>query len=61
LALICDIDGTCPDGFKIYGENGHQWKRFSLKDIQALKIWNESGNLSFFITGESSSINIKLA
>ncbi|MDR1303468.1 MAG: HAD hydrolase family protein [Puniceicoccales bacterium] len=55
-ALISDIDGTCTDGFKIYGEDGSEWKRFSLADIRALKNWNESGRLSFLITGESGLI-----
>ncbi|MDR1435440.1 MAG: hypothetical protein LBI77_03490 [Puniceicoccales bacterium] len=60
-ALVCDIDGTCTDGFKIYGEDGSLWKRFSPLDMQALKTWNGSGNLSFFITGESGSISQKFA
>ncbi|MDR1591200.1 MAG: HAD hydrolase family protein [Puniceicoccales bacterium] len=60
-ALICDIDGTCTDGFKIYGEDGSEWKRFSLADIQALKNWNASGRLSFLITGELGLIPKKFA
>jgi YrbI family 3-deoxy-D-manno-octulosonate 8-phosphate phosphatase len=60
-ALICDIDGTCTDGFKIYGEDNSEWKRFSLVDIQALKNWNNRGHLSFLITGESGSILQKFA
>jgi YrbI family 3-deoxy-D-manno-octulosonate 8-phosphate phosphatase len=60
-ALICDIDGTCTDGFKIYGEDGSEWKRFSLADMRALKNWNDSGRLSFLITGESGSIPQKFA
>ncbi|MDR1907216.1 MAG: HAD hydrolase family protein [Puniceicoccales bacterium] len=60
-ALICDIDGTCTDGFKIYGEDDSEWKRFSFADIQALKNWNNSGHLSFLITGESGPIPQKFA
>jgi YrbI family 3-deoxy-D-manno-octulosonate 8-phosphate phosphatase len=60
-ALVCDIDGTCTDGFKFYGEDGSLWKRFSSLDIQALKTWNRAGNLSFFITGESGPIAKKFA
>jgi YrbI family 3-deoxy-D-manno-octulosonate 8-phosphate phosphatase len=59
--LICDIDGTCTDGFKIYGEDGSEWKRFSLTDIQALRKWNNCGYLSFLITGELGPIPQKFA
>ncbi|MDR1366787.1 MAG: hypothetical protein LBJ13_02675 [Puniceicoccales bacterium] len=59
--LICDIDGTCTDGFKIYGEDNSEWKRFSPTDIQSLKNWNSSGRLSFLITGESGPIPQKFA
>jgi YrbI family 3-deoxy-D-manno-octulosonate 8-phosphate phosphatase len=60
-ALICDIDGTCTDGFKIYAEDGSEWKCFSTIDILAIKNWNADGNLSFLITGESGSIPQKFA
>jgi 3-deoxy-D-manno-octulosonate 8-phosphate phosphatase (KDO 8-P phosphatase) len=60
-ALICDIDGTCTDGFKIYGEDGSEWKRFSFADMQALRKWNNCGHLSFLVTGESGPIPQKFA
>jgi YrbI family 3-deoxy-D-manno-octulosonate 8-phosphate phosphatase len=59
--LICDIDGTCTDGFKIYGEDGSEWKRFSLTDMRVLGKWNNRGHLSFLITGESGPIPQKFA
>jgi YrbI family 3-deoxy-D-manno-octulosonate 8-phosphate phosphatase len=59
--LICDIDGTCTDGFKVYGEDCSEWKRFSLTDIQALRKWSNHGYLSFLITGESGPIPQKFA
>jgi YrbI family 3-deoxy-D-manno-octulosonate 8-phosphate phosphatase len=59
--LICDIDGTCTDGFKFYGEDGSEWKRFSHTDIQSLRNWNNNGRLSFLITGEPGSISQKFA
>jgi YrbI family 3-deoxy-D-manno-octulosonate 8-phosphate phosphatase len=60
-ALICDIDGTCTDGFKIYGKGDSEWKRFSNADIRAISDWNASGNLGFLITGESGAIPQKFA
>ncbi|MDR2200563.1 MAG: hypothetical protein LBN94_00395 [Puniceicoccales bacterium] len=59
-AIICDIDGTCTDGFKIYGEDGSNWKRFSATDVDALRRWNEEGKYIFFITGEPDIIPKKL-
>jgi YrbI family 3-deoxy-D-manno-octulosonate 8-phosphate phosphatase len=60
-ALICDIDGTGTDGFRIYGEDDSEWKLFSNADIRSIRSWNASGNLSFLITGESGSIPQKFA
>ncbi|MDR2807176.1 MAG: hypothetical protein LBB11_03405 [Puniceicoccales bacterium] len=59
--LICDIDGTCTDGFKIYAEDGSQWKRFSMVDVQALKNWRNSGRNVFVISGENNLIPQKFA
>ena len=60
-ALFLDIDGTCTDGSMIFADDGVLWKRFSKRDIQAIKQWNELENLVFFVTGAKDSIPLKFA
>ncbi|UPA28593.1 MAG: hypothetical protein LW808_000795 [Verrucomicrobiota bacterium] len=59
--LILDIDGTCTDAAMIFATDGSRWKRFSKRDIAAIKHWNQAGNHVFFVTGENGLIPYRLA
>jgi YrbI family 3-deoxy-D-manno-octulosonate 8-phosphate phosphatase len=60
-ALALDVDGTCTDCMRILSTNGIEYKRFNIKDIEALMNWISSGNLVFFITGDPGFIAKKFA
>ncbi|MDR0351448.1 MAG: hypothetical protein LBH49_02260 [Puniceicoccales bacterium] len=54
--LALDVDGTCTDAMRILSVNGVEYKRFNIKDIEALMQWISMGNLVFFITGDPGCI-----
>ncbi|MDR1457995.1 MAG: hypothetical protein LBI37_00490 [Puniceicoccales bacterium] len=59
--LALDVDGTCTDAMRILSVNGVEYKRFNIKDIEALMRWVAGGNLVFFITGDPGRIAMNFA
>jgi YrbI family 3-deoxy-D-manno-octulosonate 8-phosphate phosphatase len=55
-ALLSDIDGTLTNGWKWLGDDGSEWKCFSKADVETLKKWNDTGNLSFLITNDPGTV-----
>ena len=59
--LVLDIDGTITDPRMIVSEDGVSWKRMSNTDIKAIYNWNQMGNITYFMTGDQSSIPFIIA
>src|SRR5437899_4473857 len=52
--LVLDVDGVLTDGGIIYGNDGHEWKVFHVRDGSGLKLWHRAGKRSAVISGRSS-------
>lgn len=59
--LVLDIDGTITDPRMIVAEDGCSWKRMSVEDLHAIRDWNRMGNVTYLLTGDSSTLPFKLA
>lgn len=54
--LILDVDGVMTDGGIIYDENGHETKRFNVKDGLGIKLAQKSGLEIVIISGRKSVV-----
>jgi 3-deoxy-D-manno-octulosonate 8-phosphate phosphatase KdsC-like HAD superfamily phosphatase len=54
--MIFDIDGTCTNNMKIYSVDGNEFKRFALKDIDAIRKCLQKGYEIAFVTGDKTNI-----
>ena len=54
--LIMDVDGVLTDGGIIYDENGHETKRFDVKDGLGIKVGQKSGLEFVIISGRKSVV-----
>lgn len=54
--LIMDVDGVLTDGGIIYDENGHETKRFDVKDGLGIKLGQKFGLEFVIISGRKSLV-----
>ncbi|MGD9808352.1 MAG: KdsC family phosphatase [Deferribacterales bacterium] len=54
--LILDVDGVMTDGGIIYDENGHETKRFDVKDGLGIKLAQKCGIEIVIISGRKSIV-----
>lgn len=54
--LILDVDGVLTDGGIIYDENGHESKRFNVKDGLGIKLAQKAGVEVVIISGRESKV-----
>ncbi|MEZ5502662.1 MAG: HAD-IIIA family hydrolase [Halioglobus sp.] len=54
--LVLDVDGVLTDGQIYYGNNGEEFKSFSIKDGLGIKLLQDSGVKVAIITGRQSEI-----
>lgn len=54
--LILDVDGVLTDGGIIYDENGHETKRFDVKDGLGIKLAQKAGIEVVIISGRNSKV-----
>jgi len=54
--LILDVDGVMTDGGIIYDENGHETKRFDVKDGLGIKLAQKCGIEVVIISGRKSVV-----
>lgn len=54
--LILDVDGVLTDGGIIYDENGHETKRFDVKDGLGIKLAQKAGIEVVIISGRRSRV-----
>ncbi|PLX65818.1 MAG: 3-deoxy-D-manno-octulosonate 8-phosphate phosphatase [Denitrovibrio sp.] len=54
--LIMDVDGVLTDGGIIYDENGHETKRFDVKDGLGIKLGQKFGLEFIIISGRKSIV-----
>jgi len=54
--LILDVDGVMTDGGIIYDENGHETKRFDVKDGLGIKLAQKAGLDVVIISGRKSAV-----
>lgn len=54
--LIMDVDGILTDGGIIYDENGHETKRFDVKDGLGIKLGQKYGIEFVIISGRKSTV-----
>lgn len=52
--LLLDVDGVLTDGSIVYTDDGHEIKRFHVRDGSGLKLWHNSGKRSAIVSGRSS-------
>lgn len=54
--LLTDVDGVMTDGGVIIDNQGVESKRFSIRDGQAIRFWQQAGGQAGIVTGRSSQI-----
>lgn len=54
--LVLDVDGVMTDGGIIYDENGHETKRFDVKDGLGIKLAQKAGIEIAIISGRKSAV-----
>lgn len=54
--LLTDVDGVLTDGGVILDNQGVESKRFSIRDGQAIRFWQQAGGQTGIVTGRSSQI-----
>lgn len=52
--LLLDVDGVLTDGGLLYADDGHELKRFHVRDGSALKLWHAAGKRSAIVSGRQS-------
>ncbi|MDC0935612.1 HAD hydrolase family protein [Pirellulales bacterium] len=54
--LLTDVDGVLTDGGILLDNQGVESKRFSIRDGQGIRLWQEAGGQTGIVTGRSSQI-----
>lgn len=60
--LLLDVDGVLTDGGIYYTNDGHELKRFHVRDGSGLKFWQLAGNRAAIISGrQSTAVDVRAA
>lgn len=60
--LLLDVDGVLTDGGIFYTNDGHELKRFHVRDGSGLKFWQLAGNRVAIISGrQSPAVDVRAA
>ena len=54
--ILTDVDGVLTDGGVILDNQGVETKRFSIRDGQGIRLWQQAGGHVGIVTGRSSQI-----
>ncbi|MEQ8208782.1 MAG: HAD-IIIA family hydrolase [Lacipirellulaceae bacterium] len=54
--ILTDVDGVLTDGGVILDNQGVESKRFSIRDGQGIRLWQQAGGQVGIVTGRSSQI-----
>lgn len=59
--FVTDVDGVLTDGGMCYAENGDEWKKFNVHDGMGIKLLQQAGLITAFITQEQTKIVLRRA